>query len=280
MTDGNDGQKPAASSANAKLNALAEAAAAATSQSGLRSRRQEDNGSAHYDSDIDEQQPAEVTPNNTFESSIEHAAASSSSAASTDAARPSAAVGNSALTSDPSCPWKNRQDLLALWKKRYSELLTYRQQHGHANVPQRYEANPELGRWVKDQRAFRRNNKLNSERIKLLDDLGFVWKIKKPNDFWMEKLHQLKEYKRTQGNLHPPREGEHKTLACWVDRQRRAGKSGKLTSERVRLLNEVGFIWDPRGDGGSDTVVGNHEVSFELVMSTIFVIWISNPSFT
>lgn len=266
MTDNNDDRKPAAGSLM-KLNALAAAAA----QAEIPSLGREDDGSVHYDASLDQQQPAEVTPTNTFETSPL-----------TNATKPSAALGSAALTSDPSCPWKNRQDLLALWKKRYSELLAYRQQHGHVNVPQRYEANPELGRWVKDQRAFRRNNKLNSERIKLLDDLGFVWKIKKPDDFWMEKLQQLKDYKSQEGNLHPPREGAHKTLACWVDRQRRAGKSGKLTAERATLLSELGFVWDHRGDGGTDNSAGYHEVSlirdllFESIIELIllFEVWL------
>jgi hypothetical protein len=38
-------------------------------------------------------------------------------------------------------------------------------------------------------------------------------------------------------------------------RQRRAGRKGKLTTERVRLLNEINFIWDPRGSESNVEVV-------------------------
>jgi hypothetical protein len=69
-----------------------------------------------------------------------------------------------------------------------------------------------------DQRAFRRNNKLSKERIAMLDQLGFMWKLKRPDDFWVDKLDELKRYKAQFGNVNPPRDGEWKLLACWVDR--------------------------------------------------------------
>ena len=92
----------------------------------------------------------------------------------------------------------------------------------------------------------------------MLDALGFCWKLKRPDDFWSDKFAQLQRYKGMSGSTNPPREGEWKLLACWVDRQRRAGRRGKLSQERVELLNGVGFVWDPRGGagGGGDKIVG------------------------
>lgn len=52
----------------------------------------------------------------------------------------------------------------------------------------------------------------------MLDSLGFIWKLKRPDDFWTEKLDELKNYKAQYGNVNPPRDGEWKLLACWVDR--------------------------------------------------------------
>jgi len=177
-------------------------------------------------------------------------------------------------------PWKNRSDLQALWKKRYGQLLEYHSTHNHVNVPQRYSPNPELGRWVKDQRAFRRNNKLSKERIALLDKLGFIWKLKRPDDFWTGKLEQLKGYKRKFGTANPPREGEWNLLASWVDRQRRAGRKGKLTTERVRKLNELDFVWDPRGGDGASEVVGCDEVKeYDVNLLFFDLFYLSSTSF-
>lgn len=239
-----DDKKPPAESSS-KLDALAQIAAAENETSSIHG------------------QPSEVTPANTYENEspptdaavATAAAASDPPATAADAAAASAEKqdgkpSSSSSPSSSSCPWKNRQDLQALWRKRYLQLAEYHSAHGHTNVPQRHPENPELGRWVKDQRAFRRNGKLSDERIALLDELEFVWKIKRPEDFWREKWEALRRYRNETGSVNPPREGEYKLLACWVDRQRRAGRRGKLTTERVRLLEELGFVWVPRGNGG------------------------------
>ena len=52
-------------------------------------------------------------------------------------------------------------------------------------VPQRYSKNKALGKWVDTQRTqyrLRREGKqtpLTEDRIKLLDEVGFVWSVKK-----------------------------------------------------------------------------------------------------
>jgi hypothetical protein len=37
------------------------------------------------------------------------------------------------------------------------------------------------------------------------------------------------------------------SLRCWSGRQRRLRKAGALPAERVEALDDIGFIWDPRG---------------------------------
>ncbi len=44
------------------------------------------------------------------------------------------------------------------------ELLTFRDTHGHCNVPQKYPENPALGAWVAQQRRRYKLLALNSER--------------------------------------------------------------------------------------------------------------------
>jgi hypothetical protein len=65
----------------------------------------------------------------------------------------------------------------SLWRKRYDQLIRFKEINGHCNVPQRYATNVELGRWVKDQRTFKTKGKLSQERIDLLNDIGFSWKL-------------------------------------------------------------------------------------------------------
>lgn len=61
------------------------------------------------------------------------------------------------------------------WWTRFGELEEYKREHGDCNVPARYTANPQLGRWVRDQRQNYKKNNLSSERVEALEMTGFEW---------------------------------------------------------------------------------------------------------
>ncbi|KAL3795510.1 hypothetical protein ACHAWO_007304 [Cyclotella atomus] len=140
-----------------------------------------------------------------------------------------------------------RVDLNSLWGRRYGQLVEFKEAHGHCNVPQRYAANVELGRWVKDQRTFKVKGKLNQERIELLEEIGFQWKIKCHDDFWEKMCADLSAYKEANGHCNVSMSNtDNVQLARWVDRNRRARKNGKISEEKVQQLNELGFCWTSR----------------------------------
>lgn len=60
------------------------------------------------------------------------------------------------------------------WKERFNELLVYKQLHGDCNVSSQKE-NRRQGNWVAQQRLLKKNGKLHSERVRLLDEAGFEW---------------------------------------------------------------------------------------------------------
>jgi superfamily II DNA or RNA helicase len=61
------------------------------------------------------------------------------------------------------------------WDYAYGELIKFRKQHGHCQVPVSYEINGlKLGRWASTQRSNK--SSLSTERIKRLNSLGFTWK--------------------------------------------------------------------------------------------------------
>lgn len=64
------------------------------------------------------------------------------------------------------------------WEARYSELLEFREAHGNCNVPSHHSDNSALGFWVAAQRTNMRMGRLSSEQIRLLDDAGFVWRVR------------------------------------------------------------------------------------------------------
>lgn len=147
-------------------------------------------------------------------------------------------------------PYQNER-----WMDKYNEILNYLKIHGHCNVPHIYSDNPALGQWVKRQRHQYRlysrgdHSHLNADRIKLLEDRGFVWDSH--GSAWEEKYEELKEFKRTQGHCTVPcRYKGNPKLSTWIKRQRRqyrlfvAGKQSTITTTRIAKLEEIGFVWD------------------------------------
>lgn len=137
----------------------------------------------------------------------------------------------------------------AQWKRRLLELDDFRKEYGHANVPQKWQSLPELGRWVARQRDHHRSGKLNSERSALLDGIGFVWNTKKQSTSgvsswsscevgWDTRLWQLQQFHREKGHARvTPRDDPD--LALWVDRQRTKLRDRSMSEKhavRLRLL--------------------------------------------
>jgi len=48
--------------------------------------------------------------------------------------------------------WAKRKGDVA-WNSMYEDLCAYREKHGHADVPTKYDENKTLGRWVSTQRS-------------------------------------------------------------------------------------------------------------------------------
>lgn len=59
------------------------------------------------------------------------------------------------------------------WDFHLQELLQYKEKHEHCDVPQKYSANPSLGRWARKQRERRRSNKLPEDQYEKLKGVGF-----------------------------------------------------------------------------------------------------------
>eukprot|EP00984_Skeletonema_dohrnii_P023133 scaffold12212_cov73-Skeletonema_dohrnii-CCMP3373.AAC.4 len=98
------------------------------------------------------------------------------------------------------------------WDRKFNELLDFKQQHGHCDVPQTYAPNPKLGVWVNKD--------------------------------------ELIQYAAKFGNCHVPTKFKENTaLGRWVSTQRAEykqfckGEKSSLTDEKIRRLNSMGFVW-------------------------------------
>ena len=127
------------------------------------------------------------------------------------------------------------------WDKRYKELQAFYKAHGHSNVPERYNQNSELSIWVNNMR--RRSHRLSKEQLRLLEKVDFCWAVDKA--YWEDDYARLKAYHAKNGHcLVPARGATNCNLWMWVSHQRHCYKVGHIDKEKVRRLNELGFVWD------------------------------------
>ena len=131
-----------------------------------------------------------------------------------------------------------------LWKKNFEALRRFNKKYGNCNVPHRFKENLSLGNWVGKQRQLYKDKNLLNERIKLLEKIKFDWDPVENN--WKTKLDALKKYKNEYGNCNVPHGcKENLLLSNWVRTQRQLYKNNKLSNEHFRLLEKLGFEWDP-----------------------------------
>ena len=128
--------------------------------------------------------------------------------------------------------------LQAAWQDRYKELIAYKAERGHCNVSDSEEP---LGSWVRLQRTNYRKGKLLEERVQKLDAIGFVWVSSRRCPTWNERLEELTNYKAMHGHCNVPR--SLGTFGNWVHIQRISYKGRKLSEDRVKMLNDIGFDW-------------------------------------
>jgi hypothetical protein len=97
---------------------------------------------------------------------------------------------------------------------------------------------------VINQRSLEKSGRLAPSRKSRLDQLGFDWGLLESR--WEANFAALERYKERFGDCNVPQGWEENPLlASWVTIQRERKASGKLSSERERRLNAIGFVWDP-----------------------------------
>lgn len=124
-----------------------------------------------------------------------------------------------------------------LWEQRHSELTTWQSNHGNCNVPK---AEGKLGRWVVRQRELHKKGKLEPERKKKLDKLGFVWNTNEAA--WEHRYALLIKYAQVNGHCCVPISDA--TLGMWVAKMRANRRRDKLSAHRIDKLNAINFVWN------------------------------------
>ena len=137
-----------------------------------------------------------------------------------------------------------------LWEVNYNEAKSYYQEFGNLNVPVNYvtENKVKLGLWISRikglQTGIIKGNKLTDHQVKLLNDIGMNWNNKYHLD-WLKGFEEAKRYYQEFGNLNLKQTFKSNSgfkLGRWIYLQREKGK-GKLSEEKIKLLNEINFPW-------------------------------------
>jgi len=143
--------------------------------------------------------------------------------------------------------------LASQWNCRFEELKEFRKRFGHCNVPRGGDCKV-LGDWVNAQRFKKRKDKLSLSRIDALESLGFQWNLRtkesdKVNLTWEESFNKLVEFKKEYGHYSVSKKIDSQ-LGYWVNNQRACKKEGRISEERFKKLESIGFDWNP-GCGGN-----------------------------
>lgn len=125
------------------------------------------------------------------------------------------------------------------WQVMYERLLDYRMKED--DWPSVSEG--KLGLWCHTQRISRKRGILLPERIRQLDSIGFCWDGQ--DSRWIANYELLKAFYHRYRRW--PKKGENR-LSTWCHTQRQARKNGKLTKERIRKLEAIGFVWEQDWD--------------------------------
>ncbi len=139
----------------------------------------------------------------------------------------------------------------AVWDAYFAELKRFRDKHGHCNVGHEWGQNDKLSCWVIKQRA--RKEALIAKRRAQLDQLGFDWD---PRDSaWEVMFAELERYKERFGDCDVPAKWtENPELGSWVAIQRAFERRARLSAERKKRLDELGFKLGSQGFGVGDHV--------------------------
>jgi hypothetical protein len=155
------------------------------------------------------------------------------------------------------------------WDKLFLQLKEFYQQRGcfpsSSTINHNSKAERQLLVWCTRQRTARTYlhepgtlpgkwpASIWQDRLDSLEAIGFEWNYD-DGVVWREKYERLANYYKTNGHTMFP--DTRNRLYIWVRVQRESynkgiqGKiptgSSQLTIERIRLLNELDFVWDPR----------------------------------
>ena len=138
--------------------------------------------------------------------------------------------------------WDERQ---RRWDQGLEELIDFKNHNGNCSVNANFKTKSgyNLGNWVGSQRS--KKSSLSLDKLQRLNELGFVWDQRQ--QLWEQGFEELVAYKYKYGDcivLNGFKAQAGYELGNWVKWQR--AKRSSLSLDKIKRLDELGFVWDPR----------------------------------
>lgn len=135
------------------------------------------------------------------------------------------------------------ESLIESWDYWYPELCEFYNKNGHTIVMREKDNSNKLAMWVSKLREKFSHGKLDEEKVNKLNELNFVWNVYDYN--WNKGYLICLDYKSEFGHLEPHSGDTYKDfdICQWINRQKTLKKEGSLSDERIKKLDDIGFIW-------------------------------------
>lgn len=129
-----------------------------------------------------------------------------------------------------------------LWNRKLEDVKEFYEVHGHIDIPYGYMVNGyNLGSWIAEQRKSYGLGRLSAEKTEALEALGIKWHYREKS--WNQNYEQVKKYLEQHGKISLScAEGEkEKGYYYWINDQIKLYRKGRLDSEKIVLLKNIGI---------------------------------------
>lgn len=133
------------------------------------------------------------------------------------------------------------------WLIYYNAAKEYYEKYNNLDIPTNYSINGlNLGTWIVRQRT--RKDKLDNHKTNLLNKIGMIWDYRAYH--WNKQYELVKQYYETYGDLELPINYtvDGYNLYKWLGTQNLSYFDGKLSKERIKLLEDLGIKWHKQPD--------------------------------
>jgi hypothetical protein len=145
------------------------------------------------------------------------------------------------------------------FEKHYRELIAFKEEFGHGNVPVKFANNQSLGRWCSDmrtsynniQKGIKANHNLSQDRVERLEEIGFQWQRVVYDEAFEKHCREFEVFKEEFGHCNVPQRCENNpSLGYWCNKIRAAYKKiqkgmkadRNLSQDRIERLEEMPAI--------------------------------------